>query len=120
MSVQQLQPTKIIIKKDSTVLTSIQDKKMIKESEVQQFTTLYEEPYYNKTGNIDVNELATAITAKMVGGKMLVPKTKAIEVDIKKELFIDNIDKNAIQSEVINKKVETKINKLKELRKRWA
>jgi len=116
MSVQQLQTTKIIIKKDSTVLTSIQDKEIIKESNVQQFTTLYEEPYYNKTGNIDVNELATAITAKMAGGEMLVPQTKAIEVDIKKEIFIDGIDKNAIQSEVINKKIETKVDKLRKLR----
>jgi len=115
MSVQQLPTTKIIIKKDSSILPTVApEKNVIKE----QYTPVYEERYVNKTGNIDVAELANIISSELMGKKMLVPQTKAVEVDIKREIAIGKIDKNAIQSEVINKKVETKVDKLKELRKR--
>tara|TARA_B100001123_G_C15089935_1_gene939204 strand:- start:270 stop:605 length:336 start_codon:yes stop_codon:yes gene_type:complete len=42
----------------------------------------------------------------------------AIDVDFKKELFIDKVDKNAVKSEVIHGKVNNKLDKLKALRKR--
>ena len=44
--------------------------------------------------------------------------TKAVEVDIKREIAIGKVDTSAVQSEVINKKVITKKDKLRALRNR--
>ena len=44
--------------------------------------------------------------------------TKAIEVDIKKEIAIGKVDMSAIKSEEVKGKVNNKLNKLKKLRKR--
>ena len=44
--------------------------------------------------------------------------TKAVEVDIKREIAIGKVDASAVQSEVINKKVITKKDKLRALRNR--
>ena len=44
--------------------------------------------------------------------------TKAVEVDIKREIAIGKVDASAVKSEVINKKVMTKKDKLKALRNR--
>ena len=119
MSVQQLTTNKIIIKKDNAIIDNRIDykKNEIKSSKKLKSTNLYEESYFNKTGNIDINELATAITAKMVGGQVKIPKMKAVEVDIQRESAIGKIDQNAVQSEIIEGKVNNRVNKLKTLRK---
>jgi len=114
MAVQQLTNGKVIIKKDGAILNR-QTKK--KEKKIK-LTNLYEEPYTNKTGNIDVNELATAITARMLGGNVRIPKTKAIEVDIKREIAVGKIDIDAVKSEEIKGKVDNKLNKLRKLRQK--
>tara|TARA_Y100001963_G_scaffold158084_1_gene256432 strand:- start:760 stop:1137 length:378 start_codon:yes stop_codon:yes gene_type:complete len=44
--------------------------------------------------------------------------TKAVEVDIKREIAIGKVDASAVQSEVINKEVITKKDKLRALRNR--
>ena len=44
--------------------------------------------------------------------------TKAIEVDIKKEIAIGKVDMSAIKSEEVKGKVNNKLDKLKALRKR--
>ena len=113
MAVQPLTSGKIIIKNSGVIITH-QPKK--KEEKIK-LTNVYEEPYINKTGNIDVNELATAITAKMLGGNVKIPEKKAIEVDIKREISIEKLDKNAVKSEVIEGRVNNKLEKLRELRR---
>ena len=112
MAVQQLINGKRIIQDDNAVFSH----KPKKKEEKIKLTNIYEEPYTNKTGNIDVNELATAITAKMLGGHVKIPEKRAIEVDIKRELAIGKVDKNAIKSEVIDGKVNNKLEKLRLLR----
>ena len=113
MAVQQLINGKRIIKNDNVVFNH----KLKKKEKKIKLTNLYEESYVNKTGNIDVNELATAITAKMLGGNVKIPEKKAIEVDIKREISIGKLDKNAVKSEIIEGRVNNKLEKLRELRR---
>jgi hypothetical protein len=114
MAVQQLINGKVIIKKDGAIFNQ-QSKK--KEKKVK-LTNFYEESYTNKTGNIDVDELATAITARMLGGNARIPKTKVIEVDIQREIAVGKIDTDAVKSEEIKGKVNNKLNKLRKLRQK--
>ena len=44
-------------------------------------------------------------------------KTQTIDVDIKREIAVGKVDKNAVKSEVIQGKVNNKLNKLKALRR---
>ena len=115
MAVQPLLNGKRIIKQGGSILGTVP---VEKKKEPVMLTNIYEEPYVNKTGNIDVDELATAITARMLGGNVKIPEKKAIEVDIKREIAIGKIDTNAVKSEEIKGKVNNKMNKLKKLRKR--
>ena len=87
------------------------DEKFKKKEEKIKLTNIYEESYTNKTGNIDVDELATAITARMLGGNVRIPKTKVIEVDIQREIAVGKIDTDAVKSEEIKGKVNNKLNK---------
>ena len=115
MAVQPLINGKKIIKQEGSILGQVSTKK---KKESVMLTNIYEEPYVNKTGNIDVDELATAITARMLGGNVKIPEKKAIEVDIKREIAIGKIDTDAVKSEEIKGKVNNKMNKLKKLRKK--
>ena len=65
--------------------------------------------------NIDINQLANAIAGKITNGKSL--KTAPVEVDIKREIAISNVDKNAVESDVYEGKVMTKSQKLRTLRR---
>ena len=118
MAVQPLLNSKIIIKKDTVILVSDNDSKQkeVNHKQIKKYTSIYEEPYFNTTGNIDVDELATAITARMGGGQVRIPKTKAVEVDIKREIAIGKIDQNAVKSQEFKGKVKNKKNQLKALR----
>tara|TARA_Y100000310_G_scaffold21471_1_gene20761 strand:- start:508 stop:870 length:363 start_codon:yes stop_codon:yes gene_type:complete len=118
MAVQPLLNSKIIIKKDTAILVSDNDSKQkeVNHKQIKKYTSIYEEPYFNTTGNIDVDELATAITARMVGGQVRIPETKAVEVDIKREIAIGKIDQNAVKSQVFKGKVNNKVEQLKALR----
>jgi len=115
VAVQPLTDGKIIIKSDGVVSSPKLPKKGTKKITE---TNIYEEPYINKTGNIDIDELATSITAKMLGGQVKIPETKAIEVDIKREIAIGKVKDDAVKSEVIEGKVNNKLSKLRELRKK--
>lgn len=115
MAVHPLIGGKIIIKSDKIISSSSSSKEKTKRITE---TNIYEEPYRNKTGNIDVNELATSIAAKMLGGQSKIPETKAIEVDIKREIAIGKVRDNAVRSEIIEKRVNNKLSKLRELRKK--
>ena len=52
----------------------------------------------------------------MVGGQVRIPETKAVEVDIKREIAIGKIDQNAVKSQVFKGKVNNKVEQLKALR----
>ena len=70
-------------------------------------------------GNLQVEQLMGKVLNKLdnIPG---VSQTgiKPVEVDIKREIAIGKLDSNAVKSEVINKKVITKKDKLKALRNR--
>ena len=78
--------------------------------------------------NLDVKELFDILSKKIdsinissesdIYGESLGNKRKAIDIDIKREISIGKVDKNAIKSEEIKGKVKTKIDKLKELRRK--
>tara|TARA_Y100000593_G_scaffold5137_1_gene10082 strand:+ start:539 stop:919 length:381 start_codon:yes stop_codon:yes gene_type:complete len=88
--------------------------------------------YEDKSGNVDVNDLLATILNKIDNVGSVNPRDiygedygsnksknlKAIEVDFKKDLYMGSLDTNKIQSEVIEGKVNNKLDKLKALRKR--
>ena len=70
-------------------------------------------------GNLQMEELMGKVLNKLdniPGGSQT--GTKAIEVDIKREIAISMVDQNAVKSEEIKGRVRTKKDKLKALRKR--
>ena len=70
-------------------------------------------------GNLKMEELMGKMLNKLdniPGGSQT--GTKAIEVDIKKEIAIGKVDMSAVKSEEIKGKVNNKLDKLKKLRKR--
>ena len=88
--------------------------------------------YEDKSGNVDVNDLLTTILNKLDNVGSVNPRDiygedygtnksknlKAIEVDFKKDLYFESLDNQKIESEVIEGKVNNKLDKLKALRKR--
>jgi len=85
------------------------------------------EYYYESSnnGNINVNDLFNILINKIdsigsvdnIYGE--IKKTNGhVEVDIKKDIFIDNIKTSKLESEVTKGKVKTKKDKLKALRRR--
>ena len=77
--------------------------------------------YQPDNGNLQMNEFMTGVMNKLDGLTVnpdIVQKSRAVEVDIKREIAIGKVDTSAVQSEVINKKVITKKDKLKALRNR--
>ena len=70
-------------------------------------------------GNLQMEELMGKVLNKLdniPGGSQT--GTKAVEVDIKKEIAIGKVDMSAVKSEEIKGKVNNKLDKLKALRKR--
>ena len=70
-------------------------------------------------GNLKMEELMGKMLNKLdniPGGSQT--GTKAVEVDIKKEIAIGKVDMSAVKSEEIKGKVNNKLDKLKALRKR--
>ena len=79
-------------------------------------TNLYGEYVVKReTPNTDVNELASLLVDKI--GFPGVKRTEAIEVDIRKEISIGKVDKNAGKSEVTVGPVNNRVDKLRELRR---
>ena len=88
--------------------------------------------YYDKpqNGNVNVNDLFTILLNKIDSiGSTSTRSTRniygevennmeAVEVDIKKDIFIEKTDLSKIESEKIEGKVKNKKDKLKELRRR--
>ena len=77
--------------------------------------------YQPDNGNLQMNEMMTGIMNKLDGltvNPKMVNKSRAVEVDIKREIAIGKLDTNAVKSEEFIGKVKTKKDKLKALRRR--
>jgi len=76
--------------------------------------------YQPDNGNLQMNEFMTGVLNKLDGLTVnpdIVKKNRAIEVDIKREIAIGNVDVNGIKSEEYKGKVNNKLDKLKALRR---
>ena len=91
---------------------------------VQEDTDIYGErkhTYQPDNGNLQMNEFMTGVMNKLDGLTVnpdIVQKSRAVEVDIKREIAIGKVDTSAVKSEEYIGKVKTKKDKLKALRKR--
>ena len=113
MAVQQLTSGKVIIKKDGVIQHPIEVES------IGEHTNIYDRPYTTRSDNIDVSELAELLAGKLnFSIPSIVKKTAAVDIDIKREIAIGTVDKNAVKSEVITGKVNNKVEKLKALRRR--
>ena len=77
--------------------------------------------YQPDNGNLQMNEMMTGIMNKLDGLTVnpdIVKKSRAVEVDIKREIAIGKADVSSIKSEEIKGKVNNKLDKLKALRSR--
>ena len=77
--------------------------------------------YQPDNGNLQMNEFMTGVMNKLDGLTVnpdIVQKSRAVEVDIKREIAIGKADMSSIKSEEIKGKVNNKLDKLKALRKR--
>ena len=77
--------------------------------------------YQPDNGNLQMNEMMTGIMNKLDGLTVnpdIVKKSRAVEVDIKREIAIGKADMSNIKSEVYKGKVNNKLDKLKALRNR--
>ena len=90
---------------------------------VQEDTDVYGERKHTyipePNGNLKMEELMGKMLNKLdniPGGSQT--GTKAVEVDIKKEIAIGKVDMSSIKSEEVKGKVNNKLDKLKKLRRR--
>ena len=77
--------------------------------------------YQPDNGNLQMNEMMTGIMNKLDGLTVnpdIVQKSRAVEVDIKREIVIGKLDTNTVKSEEYVGKVKNKKDKLKALRRR--
>tara|TARA_R110000824_G_scaffold268670_1_gene457308 strand:+ start:20 stop:424 length:405 start_codon:yes stop_codon:yes gene_type:complete len=75
--------------------------------------------YQPDNGNLQVNEMMTGILNKLDGLTVnpdIVQKSRAVEIDIKREIAIGKADMSDIKSEEVKGKVNNKKDKLKALR----
>ena len=77
--------------------------------------------YQPNNGNLQMNEFMTGVLNKLDGltvNPNIVEKSRAIEVDIKREIAIGKADISSLKSEEFMGKVMNKKDKLKALRRR--
>ena len=77
--------------------------------------------YQPDNGNLQMNEFMTGVMNKLDGLTVnpdIVQKSRAVEVDIKREIAIGKADMSSIKSEEYIGKVTTKKDKLRRLRNR--
>ena len=106
MAVERLTTGKILIRSNNSVSKAIR----IKEDD-----DVYGESYLNNNSNLNVDELANLLAEKMNVND--VNTSRAIDIDIKREISIGKVDNNAVKSEVITGRVNNKLDKLKALRR---
>ena len=124
MAVQQITHKKIIKydTKSPNFKAAPKPEKVI-DGNVQEDTDIYGERKHTYTpepnGNLQMEELMGKVLNKLdnIPGSSQTG-TKAVEVDIKKEIAIGKVDMSSIKSEEIKGKVNNKLDKLKALRKR--
>ena len=91
---------------------------------IKEETDIYGEKihtYQPDNGNLQMNEFMTGVLNKLDGLTVnpdIVQKSRAVEVDIKREIAIGKLDTNTVKSEEYKGKVNNKLDKLKALRKR--
>ena len=91
---------------------------------IEEDTDIYGEKkhtYQPDNGNLQVNEMMTGIMNKLDGLTVnpdIVQKSRAVEVDIKREIAIGKLDTNTVKSEEYVGKVKTKKDKLRMLHNR--
>ena len=77
--------------------------------------------YQPDDGNLQMNEFMTGVMNKLDGltvNQDIVQKSRAVEVDIKREIAIGKADMSDIKSEEFKGKVKNKKDKLRALRRR--
>ena len=125
MAVQQITGKRIVKHNTDSPNYKAPEPKVVKEvnGNVQEDTDVYGERKHtyipDPNGNLKMEELMGKMLNKLdniPGGSQT--GTKAIEVDIKKEIAIGKADMSSIKSEEVKGKVNNKLGKLKKLRKR--
>mgnify|MGYP006412250901 FL=1 len=110
MSVQILKNHKMIIRKLNNQVHSLSP------TVIQNDDNLYGE--VRNSPDIDIESLANMLSEKMNSSSPL--STSVVDIDIKREIAIGEVNQNAIRSEVIEGKVNNKLSKLKALRRRGS
>ena len=125
MAVQQITGKRIVKHDTSNPNYKKPEPKVVEEvnGNVQEDTDVYGERKHtyipDPNGNLKMEELMGKMLNKLdniPGGSQT--GTKAVEVDIKKEIAIGKVDVSAVKSEEYKGKVNNKLDKLKALRKR--
>ena len=124
MAVQQI-THKRIIKHDtkSPNFKSAPKPEKVVDGNVQEDTDIYGEKKHTYVPDANGNLQMEQLMGKMLNKLDNIPGvsqtgTKAVEVDIKREIAIGKVDASAVKSEEFVGKVKTKKDKLKALRKR--
>ena len=125
MAVQQITGKRIVKHNTDSPNYKAPEPKVVKEvnGNVQVDTDVYGERKHtyipDSNGNLKMEELMGKMLNKLdnIPGSSQTG-TKAIEVDIKKEIAIGKADMSSIKSEEVKGKVNNKLGKLKKLRKR--
>ena len=125
MAVQQILGKKLVKYDTKSPNFKSQPKpEKVVDGNVKDDSDIYEErkhTYQPDNGNLQMNEMMTGIMNKLDGltvNPNIVQKSRAVEVDIKREIAIGKADMSDIKSEVYKGKVNNKLDKLKALRKR--
>ena len=124
MAVQQITHKKIIkYDTNSPNFKATPKEEKVVSGNVKEDTDVYGERKHTYTpdpnGNLQMEELMGKVLNKLdniPGGSQT--GTKAVEVDIKREIAIGKVDTAAVKSEEYKGKVNNKLDKLKKLRKR--
>jgi|TARA_B100000287_G_scaffold55642_1_gene48884 copper chaperone CopZ len=124
MAVQQITHKKIIkYDTNSPNFKAAPKEEKVVSGNVQEDTDVYGERKHtyipDPNGNLKMEELMGKVINKLdniPGGSQT--GTKAVEVDIKREIAIGKVDASAVKSEEIKGKVNNKLDKLKKLRRR--
>ena len=124
MAVQQITHKKIIkYDTNSPNFKAAPKEEKVVSGNVQEDNDVYGERKHtyipDPNGNLKMEELMGKVINKLdniPGGSQT--GTKAVEVDIKREIAIGKVDASAVKSEEIKGKVNNKLDKLKKLRRR--
>ena len=124
MAVQQITHKKIVkYDTNSPNYKAAPEPEKVVDGNAKEDTDIYGERKHTYTpdpnGNLQMEELMGKVLNKLdnIPG-VSQTGTKAVEVDIKKEIAIGKLDTNTVKSQEFRGKVKTKKDKLKALRKR--